>query len=277
MNFYIKKQNFLAKKILTGIVASVITMGLLYVFGNEIRNAFYFTFQPAMKVLWQTGNRASVFTRSLIGAEGLKKENDALRQTNEVLLSEIVSLKESTEAVQSVKDIIKNTKEDNVALVLAEVTGLDLSLDIMTINKGSADGILENMPVISSQKVLYGKVFKTYNNFSRVMLISNHSSVVDAKIQSDNPSKPPIHGAVRGSGNALIYLDLVPSDAEIKEGDVVVSSGLEGVFPKNLLIGKITARDNNDLKPFQTAQIQPFFDIKNVNFLFVVTDYQRKK
>src|SRR5207237_1162769 len=104
---------------------------------------------------------------------------------------------------------------------------------------------------------------------------SAKTSVVDVKIQQGDITKNLIHGALKGGGNFSIYLDLVDSDSDIKEGDVLVTSALEGIFPPDLLIGKITSSDKNDIKPFQTAKVQPFFDIKNIDNLFVITNYKK--
>ena len=107
------------------------------------------------------------------------------------------------------------------------------------------------------------------------MLISNKNSVVDTKIENTDLTKAPIFGIIKGNGNLSIYLDLVSSDAEIHQQDNLITSGQEGIFPKDLLIGKITTSKKNDLKPFQTAEVKPLFDIKNTENLFIVTNYLR--
>ena len=109
------------------------------------------------------------------------------------------------------------------------------------------------------------------------MLISNKHSVVDVKIQTSDTVLPIISGAIKGNGNLSTYLDLVASQAKINEHDTLITSGLEGIFPKDLLVGKITSIDKNDLKPFQTASVQPLFDVKNIDTLFVITNYKREK
>ena len=83
----------------------------------------------------------------------------------------------------------------------------------------------------------------------------------------------PVAGVVKGSGGLLAYLDLVSSNATLNDADTLITSGLEGIFPKNLLIGKITSVDKNDAKPFQTAKIQPFFSTQNIDTFFVITNY----
>lgn len=273
MNVYLKKQNFWRKKALTGFVALIILMVFLNIFQQPIKNIFYFITSPISKTFWKAGDSASGFFASFLNVKGLSEENNNLKQENQNLLSQISFLQDTVKQDQSIQSVIKNTQTDRFKLALAETIGLNG--DIMLINKGSDDGIAENMPVISSAKVLYGKIYKVYKNYSQVMLISNKKSVVDIKIQNSDTAQTPISGAIKGNGNLALYLDLVSSDAQIKEGDVLIASGLEGVFPKDLLIGKIIKIDKNDLKPFQTAQIQPFFDVKNAENLFIVLDYKK--
>ncbi len=277
MNIYTKKQSFLWRKILIGVIALFIFIGLLNIFNHQIKNTFYFITSPFLKVLWRMGDSNYNFFAPFLQVQALKKENDNLKQENQKLLSQIFSLQETVKQNQAINEAIQNTRTDKYKLILAETIGLDSTGDFILLNKGLDDGIFENMPVISSQKVLYGKTFKVYKNFSQVMLISNKNSVVDAKIQDTDTAKTPIYGAIKGNGNLSVYLDLVPLDAQIKEGDTLITSGLEGVFPKDLLVGKITYSDKNDLKPFQTAQIQSFFSIKNIDNLFIITDYKQTK
>lgn len=296
MNFFTKDKKFklsqlqssqahairLWQKILMGVIISVILIVFLNTFQTQIKNYFYFMTAPFFKAFWQSGDNVSDFFESFLNAGGITQENNNLKQENQQLLSQINLLHKTIKQSQSIKEVIKNTQKDDFKFILAEIIGLDS--DFIMLNKGSDDGILENMPVISGQKVVYGKIFKVYKNFSQVMLISNKNSVLDIKVgpweslqvqQDNNPEKNSIYGAVKGGGKLSLYLDLVPLEAEINQGDVLISSALEGIFPKDLLVGKIISKNKNDLKPFQTAQIQPFFDVKNVDNLFIITDYKK--
>ncbi len=241
-----------------------------------MKNVFYYATTPVSRVLWRAGDSTSSILSSIFRFQGLSQENNNLKEENERLLAQNASLQETLRQGIETQSALLNTQGDNLALVLAGTIGLDSVGDFIVIDKGSVDGIAENMPVISAQKVLYGRVFKVYKNFSQVMLISNKNSVVDVKIQDSNAANPFIYGAAKGSGSLSLYLDLVSSEAEIKEGDVLVTSALEGVFPKDLLVGKLILKNKNDLKPFQTAGIQPFFDVNAMDNVFVVTNYMKK-
>lgn len=275
MNVYIKKQNFKWKKIAIRLVLLILFIGFLNLFQSPIRNSFYVVSSPFSRVLRQAGSNVSVFFSSFFNVSVIQ-ENDNLKKENQKLLSEVALLQDLARQNQLAQEALDNTKSDNFKMALVQIIGLDLSHDVIIINKGLDNGILENMPLISGQKVLYGRVSKVYKNFSHVMLISNKDSVLNVKIQSSDTIKIPVYGALKGNGNTSVFLDLVNADSEMKEGDILITSALEGTFPKNLLVGKITSTNKNDLKPFQSANIQPFFDIKNIDTLFVITDYMKK-
>ena len=267
-----ERQAFLWQKILMGIIVLLVLIFGLNIFRLQIRNYFYLLYFNVSDIFLHAGKNTSGFLESL-NFKKLENENNSLKKENLELLSNIFLLQESIRENQELKEVMENTQHDTFNLILAKVVGLDLQNDLMLINKGSIDGIFENMPLISSQKVLYGKVLKTYDNFSQVMLISNENSVFNVKIQEMDEIKNPIYGLIKGRGDLSLYLDTVSSESEIKENDVLITSALEGTFPSGLLVGKIKSINKNDLKPFQTAEIEQFFDINDIDNLFVVTNH----
>ena len=290
MNAFLKKQNLklplpqskrglgtVWQKIIIGAIILILFIIVLNIFQSPIKNTFYTLASPGLKVFLGAGDNTHSFFTSFLNTKGLARENDGLKRENQQLLSQILSLQETMQANEAMQSAVQNTRQDNFSLVLASVIGVDSAADFILIDSGFDDGIAQNMPVISSTKVLFGKVYKVYKNFSQVMLVSNKSSVVDASIQQSDATTIPISGAIKGTGNFSLYLDLVHPNAQINEGDTLITSGLEGVFPKNLLIGKITSKQKDDLKPFQTANVQPFFDIQNGENVFIITNYKQIK
>src|SRR3989344_2545078 len=284
MNFYTKKslaliqakQSVAWQKILIIILAFALLIAFLNYFEAPIRNSFYVVSSPINQSFLASGRDITGFFVSLFNYHDIKGENTALNRDNQKLLSEISTLKESFKEHFDLKEAETLAKANNFNLVLVKTTGLDIQNDLIVIDKGVNDGVKENMPVISSQNALYGKISKVYGNFSPVQLISNKNSVLDVRIQNSDPKAPPVYGAVKGTGQFSVYLDLVSSEAQINEGDILTTSALDGIFPRNLLVGKVVSKDQNDIKPFQTANIQPFFDIKNIENVFIVTNYSTK-
>jgi len=272
----INKKDNIFLKIIGGLVFLFIFIAVLNVFQNPIKNFLHIVSSPVEKYFWDAGDNASVFFASFINARNIAKENENLKLENQGLLVEITSLQSLEKENEALKTITAIGRDQEFKYVMAGVTGLNTAEDIISINKGSADGILAGMPVISEKKVVFGRVLKVFKNFSEVMLISNKSNVLNVKIPGSDEAEVPVYGVTRGNGNLGIYLDLIPIDSNINAGDVLVTSSLEGTFPKDLLIGKVQETDKNDLKPFQTIKIEPFFNMKEAENLFVITDYKTR-
>jgi rod shape-determining protein MreC len=274
MNVFLEKPNKILPKILIGIFVFVFFIGTLNLFQNQFKNFFYSITQPFQKILLRAGDNSSNFLGAFLKINNLAGENEEIKKRNQELLEEIITLQQVKVENQALKEVVSGGLEKEFKLILTEAIGIDNKQDFILINRGSDDGILEDMPVINSQKVLFGKVFKVYKNFSKVMLVSSKNSVLDVKIQKDDTISPIIYGAVRGEGNLSAILDLVSLEREIKNNDILITSSLEGTFPKGLLIGKITEPNQNDLKPFQTAKIELFFNLKQSDKLFIISDYK---
>lgn len=272
-NILINKKNSALLKFLIGAAALLFFIAILNFFNADIKNVFYALSSPIEKTFWSAGETTSGFFSSFSRAGFLSKENESLKNENQKLLSEIVYLQAITNASQAQSDASLACQNAGFEVLMAGVVGSD-GQDMLSINKGSNDGILEGMPVINQQNVLFGKIFKVYKDFSEIMLISNKNSVINVEIQQSDATKPEIEGVVKGKGGLNIYLDLIPINDTISQNDVLITSALEGTFPKNLLVGKIIKVEKNDQNPHQRAQVQPFFNISSDN-LFVITNYKR--
>lgn len=259
-------------KISVGVSVFLIFLVVINFLAPQIKNLFYSFSWPVEKVFWSAGEASSGYLNSVTKAGILSKENQNLKDENQKLLSQISFLQSLRDADMAQNDISLSCQNNNLKTIMAGTVGLD-GQDLISINKGSADGIAEGMPVITQQNALFGKVFKVYKNFSQVMLISNIDSVVNVKVQQLS-SDHEIDGIVRGAGGFKIFLDLVPVDEIINVGDVLVTSSLDGSFPKDILVGKILEVKKNDQTPHQQAGVDPFFDISSSN-LFVITNYKR--
>jgi rod shape-determining protein MreC len=230
---------------------------------------------PIQKTFWTAGESCSGFITSFVNAGSLNKQNQGLKDEIQKLQSEITSLQSVVGGNQAQVAVSQICQNNNFKLLIAGVIGLD-DQDMLSINKGSTDGILENMPVINQQGALFGKIFKVYKTFSKVMHNSNKNSVVNVKVQQSDPTKSEIDGVLKGSGKLGVYLDLVPIDDTINQGDILVTSALEETFPKDLLVGTITKVQKNDQNPHQQAQVQPFL-ASSIDNLFVILNYKQKQ
>lgn len=268
---YNKKMK-LSYRIRIGIISVLIVVFFLVLnltlAGKEIKNFFYLISSPIQKTLWGAGERVSDFFETISEIKNLKKENQELKLKIQELLAENVALKELKKENELLREALGIGLEKEFKLVFAKIIGKDISQDSILIDKGSEDGISKNFPVITQQKTLVGSVSQVYKKFSKIRLISNKESSFDAKIFDTE-----IYGIVKGKGNFKLYLDLVPREEEIKEKALLVTSALSGLFPPGLLIGKISQIRKSDLEPFQVAEIEPAFNIKNLEELFIIIEW----
>lgn len=273
-NFSIHKKKRTWLKFLIGVVVLFFALWVLNFFVSPIKNVFYILSSPIQKVFWSAGGSSSSFLGSFFRASSLVKENENLRQENQRLLAQVAALQSIQQGNQAQSDVSATCQNSGFKLVMAGVMGLDDN-DILSVNKGTADGISEGMPVINQQGVLFGKVFKVYKNYSKIMLVSNKNSVVNVKVQQADISLPEIDGVVKGNGGLTAYLDLVSIASSINPQDILVTSAIEKSFPKDLLVGKINEVTKDDQKPFQQAKISLFSEVTSTNNLFIITNYKR--
>jgi len=277
MEFFAPKINSKRKKNQKIFAISIILclfVFAVYFFNSQIKNFFYISSRPIKNYFLSAGLSASGQISSLFSFSKVYRENEELKKKNYELLAKISSLIENQGEINAVSEIFPVCQEKDFSVVLAKISGYD-NQDIISIDKGTEDGIEEGMPVIDQHNVLFGKIYKAYKNFSQVMLISNKNSVVNAQIQQLNPEDPAIKGSIKGEGGLFAILDLIPIDSTINSGQTLIVSALDQTFPKDILIAEISEVFKNDQKPFQQAKINLFFDLKNTENLFVITNYKK--
>ncbi len=250
-------------------------------FSKDIKNFFFLISSPIQKSFWRAGKNISDFTSGILKINNLREEADILRLENKKLVGRIVALIETQKENEILKKALDLELEKDFELIFSQITNKDVFRDSVLIDKGSADGVSEGLPVISEQKIVLGRIGQVYDDFSEVILIFNKESSFDAKIisriyfeenEKENQEQQPadIYGLVKGKGNAGLCFDLIPKEEKIFENDIIVTSALGGIYPSGLLVGEIEAIKKTDTSPFQEAEIKPAFNIEDLNYLFII-------
>jgi len=151
----------------------------------------------------------------------------------------------------------------------ASVIGRDPSpfLRYVIINIGSNEGILPGMPVVTD-KGLVGRVDAVIAEGARVQLVTDSASAVDVRLQASN-TEAMLEGSVTGE----LSLNMISQDAVIQAGDLVLTSGLGGTYPPNLLVGQVVSIRKLQSELFQQAAIQPNVDFNQLQFVLVITNF----
>ncbi|MCX7839410.1 MAG: rod shape-determining protein MreC [Anaerolineae bacterium] len=152
---------------------------------------------------------------------------------------------------------------------LARVVGQDPSnlARYIIIDQGSEEGVKAGMPVVTPQG-LVGRVTATGTHWAKVLLITDATSAVNAVVQSTRAT-----GIVQGDVNGNLTIKYVPQGEAIKIGDLILTSGMGGGFPKRLVIGQVTAVRKHDIELFQEAEIQPSVDFARLEFVLVLKKF----
>jgi len=265
MRFSLKKN-----KILIVIILVILLIISLNFFQRGVKNFFYLISEPIQKWLWREGIRVSNFFEGILEIKNLKIENEQLKLKNQELLTENTELEELKKENEALREALNFGLEKEFELKICEIIGKEISQDSLFVNKGSRDGIEKDSPVITQQKTLVGKIEKVYENFSEIKLLTAKENSFSVKVFEKD-----IFGLARGKGNLKLILDLIPQEKEIVTGDKVFTSAEGGVFPKNLLVGEIIKVKKSDIEPFQEIEIEPAINIKDLESLFIITNFKK--
>jgi rod shape-determining protein MreC len=142
-------------------------------------------------------------------------------------------------------------------------------LRYITINVGQADGVAVGMPVVTGGAVLVGRVAETGLHTSKVQLITDPGSNVAAILQRSRAT-----GLVVGQPDGSLRMIYIPQEDTVQVGDVVLTSGLGGAFPRGLVLGQVSQVVKQDFALFQEAVIHPAVDYRRVELTLVITLFQ---
>ena len=155
-------------------------------------------------------------------------------------------------------------------LVTADVIARDTSsyLRWIIINRGTRDGIQTGNPVITDLG-LVGRVEQVTANEAWIRLANDPASAIDARLQTARTS-----GTVFGELQGTMRMENIPQSAEVESGDLVLTSGLGGTFPPDIVIGQVTSVTKQEAQLFQQAEVRPTVDFTNLDIVSVITSFE---
>ncbi len=203
----------------------------------------------------------------------------SLRQRNLELESELARLQgqviqleqqvSETQVLAALVDFMR-AGPTTTSYASATVIGRDPSpfLHYVIIDRGSNDGLRRGMPVVTYQG-LVGRVDAVIADAARVQLITDPASRVNVRLQNAEADASLI-GSVTGD----LQLELIPQDESVERGDLVLTSGLGGGYPPDLIVGQVINARARDLDLFQIASVQPSVDFERLQVVLVITNFR---
>lgn len=201
----------------------------------------------------------------------LRQTNAELEAENARLQIQVIELQQQVIEAQVLATLLDyaRSRADN-RYIAAAVIQFDTSpfLHYVVINRGSDDGLRTGMPVITDQG-LVGRIAAVTAGAARVQLITDPDSSVNVRLQSTGEE-----AVLQGSLTSDLSLEMIPQSANVQTGDLVVTSGLGGNFPPNLVIGQLTTVRKRDFDLFQSATLQPAVDFTELEIVLVIINFQ---
>lgn len=265
------------KKVIVIIILFIVFFIILNLtnLSNNVKNFFYLISAPIQRTFWLAGSGISDFFEAIANIENLQEKNKNLELKIQEINAKIARFRDIEKQNRILRETLDIGLQKEFDIVFAQIIGIDIRQDSILINKGSENGILKDMPVITQQRILLGKISDVYKNFSKVMLISDKESIVPVNIQHQKIDDKLINieALAKGKGNFQIKLDRIPLENEIKNQSKIVTSVLGGFFPSGILIGYIKNIERLGVELFQRAEVQPAIDVRDINDVFIIISF----
>jgi rod shape-determining protein MreC len=196
----------------------------------------------------------------------VREDNERLRDRIASLEEENLQYREALVASEHLERIAAMRDDFETPMLPSEVVGLDVSpwFRSVLVDRGSSHGVLAGHPVITEQGVV-GLVTRTSPHAAKTMLLLDRQSTIDAVVQRSRA-----RGIVRGLGAGTLEFEFVVREADVAIGDIVITSGLGGVYPKGLRLGEIVGLEDPGGSLVQVASVEPAVDFGRLEQVFVM-------
>lgn len=222
-----------------------------------VDRAILFVTAPAQDLITLTIDKVSRVFQNYIFLMNLRQDYNSVVEENRRLNNTLHNFHEMEAENKRLRALLQFQEKLEDAQVTAQVIAKDVSSEFKSIriNKGSRAGIERGMPVVTHEGVV-GKVLKTTSDYADVLTIYDDLSAVDAIVQRSRA-----HGVVEGLTDSTCALKYALRTDDIEVGDTIITSGLDTLYPKGLMVGNVVKVTKKSYGISQDIELKP-----NVNF-----------
>jgi rod shape-determining protein MreC len=249
---------------------------VLSVVGSRFPNTGTGRFAISVLAPFQEGFSRSIrFVRDIwktyFDLVGVAAENLELRKRMAEARGMQNQLEEIELANARLRELLHFRRAFDQKVTVAEIIAKDPSswFNTVIINKGHADGLVTGLPVVVPEGIA-GQVVETARSHAKVLLITDPNSAVDGLVQ-----RTRVRGVIKGGTTGRCQFHYVPGKEDVQEGDTIVSSGLDQVYPKGLRIGRVTRVEMAAADIFQTIVVQPYVDFEKLEEVLILLNPPR--
>lgn len=258
-----------------GLVMALLIIGLIgLALGGYLTPVTRLVFKPIIDVQTRLSAAFTAVQNYLAAPQDLarlRQRNEELEREVSNLQSEIIDLQQQIAETRILSALVDFARvhPDN-RYIAASVIGTDPSpfVKYVIINRGSDAGIRRGMPVVTAQG-LVGRVAAVTSGAARVQLITDPDSSINVRLEPSGAQ-----AMLTGSLTEELDLTMIPQSVTLQTGDLVLTSGLGGNYPANILIGQVTNVSRIETELFQQADVQPIVDLTRLEILLIIVNFR---
>jgi rod shape-determining protein MreC len=266
------------KLAVTIIVLSVSFLGLIaYTIKRENRSIIESgagsTLNPVQSVLYQGTNKIKETLDFFLNFSEVKAQNKELSKKNQELEDELNSYSDLKDENDRLRQVLSFEEErNNYNYISCNIIGQSGGnfLDGYIVNKGKKNNVQKGMIAIAAQG-LVGQVTSVGDNWSIVQSLVNENIAVGVMVQRTREATGYIKGFKDSQNRNLAKVYDLPMESDVKEGDVIVTSGVGMLYPKEIRIGEVISVEEDKVKVMKNAVVKPYVDFNKLEELFIVS------
>ncbi|MBX7114629.1 MAG: rod shape-determining protein MreC [Myxococcaceae bacterium] len=222
---------------------------------------------PIQKSLtWAVESTSGTFN-GYVALRGSHQEAAECRAELSRSKAEINALEQARLENERLRNLLAYTETTVEHDIMARVVGVNASSNFlsMRLDRGEDDGVKVGMPVVTADGVV-GQIVRSVGSSSDVMLLSDASSRIGVVVQRTG-SRATVAG---GGGRGTLSLDNALRGDELTDGDVIVTSGVDGIFPRGIVVGKVEQVQRQPSSLFLQAAVRPAVNLRSLQEVLVI-------
>jgi len=236
---------------------------------SPVSNVAQFLLNPLQRTFYASATNLSNFVEFLGSISSLYAQNQDLKEEVLDLQTTISNLSSQIESQEVFKEH-SDSFDSNFEYIMANLLGNanDLTRTTLYLDRGARDGVVVGSPVVYKNNLL-GKIINVSPSRSLFSLLYSPQTSVSVKnISASSPSE----GIVSGKFGLGLKLERVLQREELKIGDIYVTTGKDGYFPPNLIVGKVSEIYDTPTEPLKSARLQPLIDVDKIYKVFILQE-----
>ncbi len=204
--------------------------------------------------------------RGYLDLRRVRQENDALRLENLQLRASVQALGETRGENERLRQLLGYAEKEAGPEIAARVVGVNPVAKLLSvrISRGETDGVYRGMSVVTPDGIV-GQVVRATGGYADVALVTDPQSRVAVRVQRSRA-----RGTAVGSGDGPLKLENMLRTEDVENGDLIITSGTDGVYPPGLVVGRVTSLEKKEHGMFQGADIVPAVDTTKLEEILVV-------